>query len=222
MKKYYINLERSKDRRKFMENMYDDLIRIDAYDGLKLNEYTDIILPKQCNESNGALACSLSHIKAIITAYENGDEEALILEDDTSNEYKDKWEKSIKDIVKEAPQDTECLSLFCSNNLEMDKMLSSDKNYFRWNIHRWSTGCYYINRKGMEKIYNKYYKNNNIDISLKLTYYTADGDIIYNSLITYNYKIPTFSNVLFGSIIGNVEEQQTVIYNYLKKYFNNF
>ena len=221
MKKYYINLERSKDRRKFMENMYDDLIRIDAYDGLKLNEYTDIILPKQCNESNGALACSLSHIKAIITAYENGDEEALILEDDTSNEYKDKWEKSIKDIVKEAPKDTECISLLCSNVNEMKKMLESNNDYSKWNIHRWSTGCYYINRKGMEKIYNKYYKNNNIDISLKLTYYTADGDIIYGSLITYNYTKPTFINLLLGSIIGNQLRHENNCNNFINTYFNN-
>ena len=39
MKKYYINLDRSKNRKKFMETLYKDIIRIEAYDGKKLNEY---------------------------------------------------------------------------------------------------------------------------------------------------------------------------------------
>jgi len=44
---YYINLERSKERRNFMEQTYKILTRIEAYDGNKLDKYTDIILPKK-------------------------------------------------------------------------------------------------------------------------------------------------------------------------------
>ena len=41
IKKYYINLDRSKNRRKFMENTYNNIIRIDAFDGKKLDKYTN-------------------------------------------------------------------------------------------------------------------------------------------------------------------------------------
>ena len=50
--KYYINLERSKNRRQFMEETYKNIKRIEAYDGSKLHHYTDIVLPKNSNENN--------------------------------------------------------------------------------------------------------------------------------------------------------------------------
>jgi GR25 family glycosyltransferase involved in LPS biosynthesis len=46
---YYINLNRSIDRKIHMEKTFSlpkyNLKRIEAYDGNKLNEYDDIILP---------------------------------------------------------------------------------------------------------------------------------------------------------------------------------
>jgi GR25 family glycosyltransferase involved in LPS biosynthesis len=82
MKKYYINLNRAPDRRLKMENMYSNLIRIEAYDGKCLNKYTDIVIPTNTYATAYELGCSFSHIKAIITAYLNGDDGAIIMEDD--------------------------------------------------------------------------------------------------------------------------------------------
>ena len=86
MKKYYINLDFSIKRKEFMEKNYENIIRIEAYNGKNLKKYNDIILPKECEQTNNELACSLSHIKAIITAYNNNDNEALIFEDDTNDD----------------------------------------------------------------------------------------------------------------------------------------
>lgn len=186
-----------------------------------MDEYTDIILPKTYTESKGALACSLSHIKAITTAYKNGNKEALIIEDDTSNRYKHKWKESIESIIKNAPEDTECISFLCSNVAVSSNMLKLNTDFDRNTVFHWSTGCYYINKKGMKKIYDKYCKNNKIDISLKLNNYVADGDIIYNNLITYNYKKPTFINELFGSMIGNNKNIEIHSNGFIKTYFND-
>ena len=97
---YYINLNRSLNRKKYMEETYNNINRIEAYDGNDLNQYKDIVLPTKTNSSIYELACSFSHIKAIISAYNNNEDEVLIMEDDTRNDYKSKWVKSIEEIIK--------------------------------------------------------------------------------------------------------------------------
>lgn len=47
----------------------------------------------------GEIALTLTHFKAIKTAYENGDEIALILEDDTGTELTHFWTRTPEDIV---------------------------------------------------------------------------------------------------------------------------
>ena len=61
-KKYYINLDRSTKRKLFMQENYDNITRISAYDGKKLDTYDDIILPKNSQENKYQLGASLSHI----------------------------------------------------------------------------------------------------------------------------------------------------------------
>jgi GR25 family glycosyltransferase involved in LPS biosynthesis len=205
-----------------MDKSYNDIIIIEAYDGNELDKYDDIILPKHKIQQNKyQLACSLSHIKAIIHSYEKGDEEALILEDDISNEYVLKWDKSIEEIVKNAPKDCECLSLFCSKVESMEYMSNLDNDYCKWTPQYWSTSCYYINKKGMKKIYDLFYKEGKIDLSIKLHNYVADDGVIYNNLITYNYTKPTYINKMFKSIIGSHYDHEINIHNYIKNYFEN-
>ena len=197
-KKYYINLDRSVERKQFMKNSYNNITRISAYDGKQLVQYDDIILPKTCEQNNYQLACSFSHIKAIVHSYTNGDEEALILEDDVSNEYAYKWDKNIETIILNCPIDCECISLFCSKVQSVKKMIAMDNDYCEWDCSKWSTCCYYINRKGMKKIYDLFYKNGKIDLSIKLCNYVADDGVIYKNLTTYNYTKPLLINKIFS------------------------
>lgn len=225
MKKYYINLDRSKERRKFMESLYKDIIRIEAYDGKKLNEYNDIILPEKYEESINEIATSLSHIKAIITAYKNGDQEALILEDDISNKYKNKWEKSIQEIINDAPNDTECIKFHCNNHINLREMLKNKVLYKRWHVRDWGAQCYYLNKKAIKKIYNMFYKNNKINLNIKLINYLADYGTIFNNLITYSYCRPLFINEIFETTIHNINDrdvkrEKKVRYTIIK-YFRN-
>lgn len=132
MKTYYINLDRKPDRKKVMEEMYTDLIRISAYDGNLINTYTDIVIPSNLHISKYELGCTLSHIRAIVTAYKNGDNEVLIMEDDIYDTYKSLWNKKISDIVFAAPSDTECIQLHCINSSEVVKMIDMTEDYSRW------------------------------------------------------------------------------------------
>ena len=217
--KYYINLNRSIERRQFMEKTYNDITRIEAYDGKELHEYDDIILPIHTEENNYQLACSLSHIKAIIHSYEKGDEEALIFEDDTSNEYAHKWTKSIEEIVICAPTDCECISFMCSDVGEMNKLINMKSDYHLWIKKYCCAGCYYINKKGMKKIYDLFHKEGKIDLSIKLYNHEADRGVIYDNLITYNYTKPTFINKMFISTIIEKYEFCTNFRNFIQQYF---
>lgn len=221
---YYINLDRSKNRRNFMDSRYNNSIRISGYDGDLLNTYTDIKLPSICNEDKYQLGCSLSHLKAIFQAYKNGDDSAIILEDDIDNKYKKKWTKSLDEIIKNAPIDAECVKLFNNNINVVNNFLKLKEDYCPWNRYHWSTGCYYINRKGMEKLYNMFYKNNIIDISQNLINYVADYGIIYNNLVTYNYTKPLFCIKKYKSLIQKtcINTNDFCILNHtIKTFFNN-
>jgi GR25 family glycosyltransferase involved in LPS biosynthesis len=219
--KYYINLERCPERKQFMEKSYDNIIRIEAYDGKKLSSYDDILTPKSCIENPGQLACSLSHIKAIIHAYKNTDKNALILEDDTSNKYASKWKKSIEEVIKGAPSDCECIQFFCSNIYSIKYMYEQNTDYYKWNSLNWSTGCYYINRKGMKKIHDLFYKKGKINLGIKLHNYVADDGALYNNMITYTYTKPMFINNMSSTTIQHKPGLEQQIHNFIKHHFEN-
>ena len=218
--KYYINLDRCKERKLFMENLYDNITRIEGYDGKKLHEYNDIILSNNYVENPGQIGCSLSHIKAIIHSYKNGDKGALILEDDISNEYLSKWDKSIEEIILNSPEDCECIQLFCNNIKRVKEMIKMKNDYYRWKKGGWGNGCYYINEKGMKKIYDLYYKEGKIDLTINIDNYYADDSILYTQVITYHYTKPLFINKLFESTIMKLD-CHLIIYNYITNYFKN-
>jgi hypothetical protein len=58
------------------------------------------------------MGCTLSHIKAIYTAFKNNDELAIICEDDVSFSLLPFWPVSLNDIVKDFPSDWKVISLY--------------------------------------------------------------------------------------------------------------
>lgn len=104
---YYINLDRSPNRKKLMEKEFekcgiDDYVRIPAVDAkdLKGNEYK--VENKYKKELlTGEIACYLSHIKTLKTFMASGDDFAVILEDDVvlENDFKSLVEKSMANYI---------------------------------------------------------------------------------------------------------------------------
>ncbi len=92
IKHYFINLDRSPERRRFIERQLDDLElageRIAGIDGTKLPEKVEGIDPdlyRRCHGRTirpGEIGCYLSHLKALQAFIDSGDRFAVVLEDD--------------------------------------------------------------------------------------------------------------------------------------------
>jgi GR25 family glycosyltransferase involved in LPS biosynthesis len=119
------------------------------------------------NTSNGhkltidfAIATVFSHVKAIKTAYDNNLEHVIIAEDDITFLYLDKLNKSITEIIKEAPNNWNCIKLHSSNINSITHIIQGDKQnrpFICWDPNFMSGGFYLLNRKGMEAILNHFY-----------------------------------------------------------------
>ena len=103
---YWINLDRSENRRKNMEKLLEKINikneRIKAVDGKF--EPDENIYGKFINQGNNRsskieYACLLSHLNTIKKFSDSPYELALILEDDLSLEYTKYWDKKISEII---------------------------------------------------------------------------------------------------------------------------
>jgi GR25 family glycosyltransferase involved in LPS biosynthesis len=186
---YYINLERSKDRKEKIEKQFNDynivsFERIEAIDGKFLENWDNRL-------SKYEYACTLSHLKAIQTFYESGDELGIICEDDMTFEFLPFWQTPIFDVIKEAPKDWEIIMLgyiIFPNNFNK---ITSLYNKFIPLVFN-STVCYLINRSGANKILKKHnITNPNLDNYTKIR--PVADVIIFDLVNTYLYKYSLFT-----------------------------
>jgi GR25 family glycosyltransferase involved in LPS biosynthesis len=206
---YYINMDKNPDRKEFMEHQLapftDRYRRIKGFNGYKIKNKTNdtidgITFYNYYNDlSNSEIGCVMSHLIAIKTAYDNGDEIALILEDDTVINLINLLDFKFEQLYKEAPQNWEIISLFHMSNSEYDinflrkNHFNSTKEYEYLqhdNMHYlYSTVGYLINRKGMKKIVDYVYDNltqsYHIGRNLLLTPNGRADFFIYNIARTY-------------------------------------
>ena len=164
----YINLNRAIYRKNKIEEILNNnnlnYKRIEAIDGLELDY---IELKKQYifrKMTKNEVACVLSHLKTIQYAFDNNYDNVLIIEDDCSFEYLEYKNESLKELIKELTKinnDWEILQLgiICDNSLYKTFMDLFEKNKFIKSCY-YSLGAvaYIINKKGMEKILNNFFK----------------------------------------------------------------
>lgn len=170
---YYINLEKAKDRNNTITNLFNKF-------KIK-NKRIDAILGE--TQRGKEIACLKSHLKAIQTFYDSGEEIGIICEDDLSFEYKKYWRYNLEDVIKNAPSDWEVIQLaIIAWYVPYLVVICSNSKYI--NYHPWvcSTLCYAINRKGAEKILTS-----KQDIPSIIEHY------IYTQTKTYIYKYPMFT-----------------------------
>ena len=200
---YWINLDRSKDRKQNMEKMFSDEAfsgipnkRISAIDGTDDKNVYNLL--ETCNVTNKECACLLSHMEAIREFNKSNYEIALILEDDSTLEFKKYWKKSVKEIINNAPNDWEIIML---NYIIIPDL--KNHPFYDWSRtdseysdeHLAGTLSYLINKKGSNKLLNSCNDshscyNNKYILSDKYLH-QSDGHI-YFSLKTYVYKYPMF------------------------------
>jgi GR25 family glycosyltransferase involved in LPS biosynthesis len=198
---YYINLERSKDRREQMEKMFNNPLflgkpiqRIQAIDGKDPNEKVfDKLVLNQRRNTKLEYSCLLSHLTAIrMFSESNLYENALIFEDDITLEFKKFWRKSLKSIIDEAPADWEIIQLcyITGANLRADYTLNNYQRNRYGGIA--SMAAYIINKKAAKKLMNEMYDPFSEKYTLA-NYHTHEADhYLYKVLKTYTYKYPYF------------------------------
>lgn len=194
---YWINLDRSNDRRIQMNTIFQDPVfkdiqieRIPAVDGRNSNMvYPKLnFMYKQKNDYE--YACMLSHLETIRRFSRTNHDVALIMEDDITLELKKYWRKSVREIIKNAPSDWEVIQLcyIINGNRTNPKQFE----LYQRNIRNTcvSAAAYLINNKTAKKIINDIY----IDGKYNLEHYIihhADC-YIFSKTITYTYKYPYF------------------------------
>lgn len=204
-----INLKRATDRRLRINNFfqgYDNLTLINAVDGdtLDLQKYK---YPKTSIKSIYEIATNFSHLLAIKTAYDQGLEICLIMEDDMDLSLLSRWEFDLNFILTNSPEDWEILQLY-TNNPNLMLKLHEHFNTTRmlwttWLASAWSAGFYVIRRSGMEKILNRFYDTNRFDLTKfdkDMNFLVADF-IIYDSCKTYLINKPIIHDDAFNSYI---------------------
>ena len=170
--KYYINLDRSTDRKESIEKEFEiynvkNYERFPAVDGSKLDSLKEgeITGYKYSNDypklSKGELGASLSHLTAIKKAYEKGIDYVIILEDDVKFTLMPYWKKNLSEIIEEVPKDFDILLLtfqdFGKNKNNEDKIYKRPTN----NSVQ-SSVCYLVSRRGMEKVHNLFFSDKTI------------------------------------------------------------
>ena len=172
--KYYINLDRSEDRRKHIEEeiekyQIENMYRFKAIDGSKKEEKNVNFITDYDNYIDYTLACTLSHLECIKKAGEKGVFPFIIFEDDMNFFLMPKWKINIDEIIEELPDDCEILQLTTH--------LIKDNNYGFTKGSQFSAGAYLVTKQGYNKIMEKLYYNNKWNLikdDIKLGTFYAD------------------------------------------------
>lgn len=226
---YWINLDRSQERRENMEKMFKDGFhipnnRISAIDGKNEVLVYNQFKTNKYNITTKEYACTLSHLNAIKNFNESTYDIALILEDDCTLELKKYWKKSVKQIMNEAPEDWEIIMLnyiILPGNDHPFLTWKNDSDYT--DILPSSCLSYIINKKGSNKIINI---EDNKHVLSDDIHHVADA-YIYLSAKTYCYKYPMFiypkdndSEISDGHLNINEYARNLIIQNY-ENYVNS-
>ena len=218
IKKYYINLDRSVDRRDYMEEQIErlgieNIERVPGVDGKKANsteegkleDFKYKISYTKRKVKKGEIGCILSHFKAIRKSYENGDEYAIIFEDDILLDMSKVWNFKFSEIIEKVDSQMEIINLSTNTVPSRNKPLNLEE-YNPKKRSSW-TCSYLITRKGMEKIFR-------LTESLEIIF---DSDLVAD---VYLYEKLT-TRVLRPSIfIPDAKNNNSYIRTY--DYYNQF
>jgi len=204
----WINLDRSINRKENMEKILLDIeiknTRINAIDG-KLDDVRNMICPIETKITDCEIACTLSHIKAINYLNNLEGDYFMVCEDDISFNNIYLIDEDLETIIKNSPEfDILLLSKIYFNKL--------DNKYTNWTEEKnksndysttiWSTGCYIISKKGVNKLCNKVSYENNI-FEFNNSYIDVADLFLYTELSTYVYKYNFICTVNEDSTIHN-------------------
>jgi GR25 family glycosyltransferase involved in LPS biosynthesis len=226
MKHYWINMERSLDRRKFMESQFfkygieNYRISAETPETIKAHDYTiirnadsmDCTTPEE-------IACILSHLKAIQQGYDDlvvgdgcdSDSYFCVLEDDITLLNID-FGKILNYINKKKEADVEVLQLYTSSHPVVIQLYNEcflkdggsgdGSNVIVKRTESYPGAVYYlVSRKAARKILDAYVVSKN-KYDLSYSSWTAADNIIYAPVSSYVITYPVaITDIAFGSTL---------------------
>lgn len=191
---YWINLDRSNDRRMQMNLFFKDPVfknmkieRVSAVDGKR----PDTVYPrlqfmyKQKNDYE--YACMLSHLDTINMFSKTNYNVSLIMEDDLTMELRPYWRKSIKEVIDGAPKDWEIIQLCYNTQANIKNFSLYERNVRNKTV---CAAAYLISNRAAKRLIAEIYSDNKYNLEHYIIHH-ADC-YIFNKLITYTYKYPYF------------------------------
>lgn len=211
----WINLEKSVDRRKYMETNLNNLnlkhTRINALDTSNLQSFCfDDTNNIQINniKKDKQLACFFSHIKALEHFVNNkilGDY-CLISEDDLSMETVKYWNKPFWDYINDAPKDFEVIQLVQTyttinglTKLNKYNILNMKKHTFDKGVP-WGCVLYLVKRTFAEKIISDFIKKDNFG-RYNINYIRETSNKVIDEMqISNQFKTKIKNNLLISDV----------------------
>ena len=226
---YWINLDRSIDRKEWMERLFQDPIfqnvpnkRIDAVDGKKSGIIESMLIKdRMSNASDAEYGCLLSHLKAINEFSKSAFKNIIIFEDDMTLDLKPYWKTDMKQIIDGAPDDWDIIQLYYHSVDNTHKFLDEvyTKNLADGTLS--GTGAYIINKAAAKKLMDKIYENGKYSLSDE--YHHSSDIYLYEELTSYVYKYPIFiyktdndSTIHGGHLNGHELNKDSIIEVYDK------
>lgn len=221
---FYINLDKSTDRNNFILTQFN-LFNIQNFQRISAIDSNTLTLPKGNTDffnynfltisDQPAIACGLSHLKAILTAYHLNLPYVLIMEDDCDLFMMRYWSHhNISQYIQDAPPDCELLQLYSFYHHQINKTYQKSLPYS-------SALCYIITYKGTEKIHNfilKNTKNGYFNIHFPITadlfpFKHLSSYSIFPSILTPSINIHKFPSTIHPS---HLNLQHYYLSNYFK------
>lgn len=222
---YWINLDRSVDRKKNMEQLlHDDAFngipvqRISAFDGKQNTAHVMAHYNLQSiQQTDTEYACLLSHLEAIRTFNNSRYNIALIFEDDVTLEFKQYWTKTVKDIMDNAPSDWDILLLsYMYSDLNplipFYDWVSCDFDYDTVSNKYFSAVAYIINKGGANKVMRNTYSNGKYALPPNIKH--VSDVYIYGITNCYVYKYPMF---IYNTDVESTIHQDHIPYHIMSK-----
>jgi len=212
--KYYINLNRSKDRKSNIEKeikKYNikNIERIEAFDGRNITNlregeiqgYKYINNSKKNNNTKSELAITMSHLKAIKKAFNNNYDNVIIMEDDIEFFLLSHSSIDFQENLNSLPSDCDILLLAHQHSEEFKIISKKEKEV------RVSGVCYLVTKRGMEKL-SKYLDNQTFIFKENLENIIWDVNIM-NSMNIYhtNKSLFLLYNFKFLSDKINIKDE---------------
>ena len=182
---YWINLQKSSERRQFMLEQFKTL---NITNHVRITPTNDI----------PHISCMKSHFQAILTAYLDNCETAMIVEDDIILKH---LQINIK-----LPEEWECLQLHAINPFLYEKLIETDHPNILLKGYFMSCAAYIINRKGMKKFLEKMADEHfNLTCSFENPLAKSE-EFVYRYINTYTFLYPLLNTNEMGTNIENTVE----------------